>query len=115
MNVATADNHVFWFKCSNKAFHGISDITTPLFFAIFLQASNAQVVLKSGLFVRQMPQLERFDNAVHDRCRSKTCPEAQKEHLATLVAAQSLHGRVVDDFDREFEGGFKVETFPTFT
>jgi hypothetical protein len=40
----------------------------------------------------------------------RPCPEAQKEHLATLVAAQSLHGRVVDNFDREFEGGFKVET-----
>ena len=32
-----------------------------------------------------------------------------------LVTSQSLHGSVIDDFDRPLKRGFKVETGPAFS
>ncbi len=57
----------------------------------------------------------RFNNAVHDHRGTKTCAQAQKKHFAVLVTAQSLHGGVIDDLDRAFEGSFKIETLPTLS
>ena len=44
-------------------------------------------------------QLHRLDNAIHDHGGAQAGPQTQKEHFATLVAPQGLHGGVIDDFD----------------
>src|SRR5215469_11737593 len=62
-----------------------------------------------------MAQLHRLDNSIYDPCGAKTCSQTQKEHFAILVAAQCLHGRVVDDLHRALEGAFKVEALPTLS
>src|SRR5207245_9824345 len=85
----------------------------PFFLAILLKSPDADVVLKGGLLVRQVTQLHRLDNAIHDQRRAKTGSQAEKEQLATFVISQSLHGGIIHDPDGTFERGFKVETDPS--
>src|SRR4029450_13215017 len=56
-DVASAEHHVVGFGGSNQALHDIGDITPPSFLAMLLQSANPNVILKGGLFVRQVSQL----------------------------------------------------------
>ena len=47
-----------------------------------------------------------------DEGRADPCAQAEEEHAAALVAAQRLHGRVVDDLHRLAEGRREVEADP---
>src|SRR5437867_347497 len=62
-----------------------------------------------------MSQFHRFDDSIHDQRGAETCSEPQKEHLATLVATQSLQGSVVHHLDGPFEGSLEIETSPAFS
>ena len=42
-------------------------------------------------------------------------PQAEEEHAPALVAAQSLHGRVIDELDRKPECRAEVEAHPAAT
>src|SRR5438094_6817 len=82
------------------------------FLAILLQSPNPDIVLEGGLLVRQVPQLHRLDDAIHDEGGPKTGSQAKEEHLAAFVTSQSLHGGIVHDLDRAFERSFEIETDP---
>src|SRR5262249_60458485 len=62
-----------------------------------------------------MTQLHWLDNAVHNHGGTQARSQAQEKHLAALVAAQSLHGRVIDNLDLAAEGSSIVEPDPTRT
>src|SRR5262245_14156859 len=59
-----------------------------------------------------MPQLHRLDDAVHDQRRTEPGAEAEKQHPALLVVAQSLHGGIVDQLDATAERRLEVEADP---
>ena len=44
-----------------------------------------------------MAQLHGIYDAIYNQGRSEAGSQAQKEHLAALVASQRLHDRVIDD------------------
>src|SRR5262249_4965596 len=54
----------------------------------------------------------RLDDAFYDHGRSQPGPQTEKQHLAAVVAAQRLHGGVVDDFDGAAEGSAEIEPDP---
>src|SRR6266498_10274 len=114
-DVASPKHHFVRLDGSNQAFHDVGDIRPPFFLAILFEAPNADVVLKSSLLVRQVPQLHRLDHAIHDQGGSKAGSQTQKKHLAAFVTSQRLHGSVVHDFDRALEGSFEVKTDPSLS
>jgi hypothetical protein len=62
--------------------------------------------------VRQVGNLHRRHDALDDHGRAKSRSQAQKQHFAALVAAQRLHGRVIDDLHGTTEGAREIEPDP---
>jgi hypothetical protein len=65
--------------------------------------------------VRQVSELHRLQNAIHDHRGAKTRSQAQEQHPAAPVAADRLHQRIVDDLRRAAERLFEIETGPPET
>jgi len=78
-------------------------------------SANGSKSEELGPLVRQVAQLHRFHDAVHDQGGSQSGSQSQKEQLAVFVASERLHGRIVQHLDRAFEGGFEIETGPTLS
>jgi hypothetical protein len=60
-----------------------------------------------------MAELHRFHDPIYDHGGTETSTQAQEEHLTMLVTSQSLHGGIIDYFDRPLKRGFKVEPGPS--
>ena len=75
-DVTSAEHHVVGFEGRNQALHGISDIIPPFFLAMLLQSANSNVVLKGALLVRQVSQLHRLDDAIHNHRGPKASPQS---------------------------------------
>src|SRR5262245_64561034 len=60
-----------------------------------------------------MPELHRLDDAVDHHGGSEPRSETQEQHLAAPVAAQGLHGRVIDELHRTAERGGEIESDPS--
>src|ERR1051325_11054206 len=65
VSVPPAETHILGFQGGDQTFHRVSDVVPPLLLAVLLQASSAHVILESGLFVRQVPQLHWFHTSIH--------------------------------------------------
>src|SRR5437870_3886069 len=92
-----------------------SERSTPvaLLAAHALEAAQAQVVLVGAvLSVGEMGQLQRLQDAVAHEGRAEPGAEAEIEHSSALVAAEGLHGRVVDHPHGLAEGLRVVEAHP---
>src|SRR5262249_24882225 len=104
-DVAAANNDVIGLERRNQPRHDVGDVTTPFLLAVALQAGTPHVVLEGGLLVGQMAELHRLHDAIDDHGRSKSRSQSQKQHLATPVASQSLHGGIIDELCRTAERG----------
>src|SRR5262245_24005034 len=96
LDVASSEHRVVGFERRNESCHDVGNITPPFLLAMALKSGAADIVLIGALLVGQMSKLHGLHDAVDDECRPKPGSEAQKEHLAALVAPQSLHGGIVD-------------------
>ena len=76
-----------------------STASLPPVFAERFQAALAEQVLERLILVRQVRELERDDAAVVDERGAEARAEAEEQHAAAFVAAERLHGRVVQDPD----------------
>src|ERR1700720_4753446 len=65
--VAPANYNFVRFKSGPQALQNVGDIAKPPFHAVLFQPGDAEVVFKGGLFVRQVPKLQRLDDAIHDQ------------------------------------------------
>src|SRR5277367_5222020 len=61
-----------------------------------------------------MSEFERDDDAVEDHRRAQAGAGAEEEHAAALVAAQSLHGSIVDEAKRLPKGLFVRKVDPAY-
>src|SRR5262245_5493480 len=59
-----------------------------------------------------MPQLHSFHNTIHNQRGTETGSQPEEKHLPAFIAAQGLHGRIIDDLDRAPESGFEIKTDP---
>src|SRR5262249_6870430 len=82
-------------------------------FSSLLQAALTDVILISSVLVRKVSQLHRLNGTIDDHGSTETGSQPQKQHLAALVAAQSLHGGIIDHLDRAFERGLEIKSYPT--
>ena len=112
LNIASSQNYIIGFKGGDQARHHIHHITPPLFLASFFECCAPHVVLVGALLVREMAKLHRFDDAIHNQRRAEAGAQPQEEHLAALIAAQRLHGRVINDLDGTAKCAFKIKSDP---
>src|SRR5262245_9503761 len=112
VDVAAAEDDVLRLERGDEASDDVLDVTPPLRQPMSFQSVQSDVRLERFVPVRQVAQLHRLHDAVDDHGGAETGPEPQKEHLAAFVAAQRLHGGVVDELDRPSEGGPIVESDP---
>src|SRR5215471_17945497 len=61
-----------------------------------------------------MRQLHRLQLAVDDHGRTQACAEPEEQHTSAFIAAQRLHGSVIDDSDGTAESALKIEPSPSF-
>ena len=114
MNIASTQHHIVRSEGSNQLLNDVSDKSSPFFLAVLLQATDADVVLKGGLFVGQVAKLHWLDNSFDNHGGTKASSETEEQHLAALVTPERLHRCIIHDFNRIFEGCFKVKTGPSF-
>src|SRR5262245_28629918 len=88
-------------------------MASPFLFSSLLQAALADVIFIGPLLVRKVSQLHRLDGPIEDHGGTETGSQPQKQHLAALVAAQSLHGGIIDDLDGPLERGLEIKSYPT--
>src|SRR6202035_5371036 len=112
LDVASPEHRVVGLQSRNQASHDVGNVTPPFLLAVALQSCPADIVLIGALLVGQVTEFHGFHDAVDNDGRSKPGSEAQKEHLAALVAPQCLHGGVVDDLHRAAECCGKIESDP---
>jgi len=111
--VASSENHIVRLKGGDQAGHHICHIAPPLFLASVLECFAAHVVLVRVLFVREVAQFHWLHYAVHNQGRTEARAQTEEKHLASLVAPQGLHGRIVDDSNRTAESSFKIKPDPS--
>src|SRR5262245_25902528 len=113
LHVPSPQDHIIGFEGSDQEGDHVRYIFAPLLFAVLIESANAHVVLIGALLIRQMAQLHRLNDAVQNHGGTQTRSQAQEQHLAALVAPQSLHGRIIDQLDRAPERCSIVEPHPT--
>src|SRR5262249_21655414 len=95
------------------ASNDVVDDILPLLVAHALAAGVADIVLETAvLFVRQVTEFHRCDGSLDDEGRAQAGAQAEEEHAAAVVAAQGLHGGIVDELDRFAEGDLEIEIDP---
>ena len=79
----------------------VGHFCAPFLLAEAFEAAQADVVLEGlALLVRQVRELHRLDAPVDDQCAAEAGAEAEEQHAAAAVAAERLHGGVVEDAHR---------------
>ena len=59
--------------------------------------------------MRKMPKLHRLDDPINYHRVAKAISQPEKQHFPAFIAAQGLHRRVVDEFERTSERLFKAK------
>src|SRR5215831_12163831 len=91
LHVAAAEHHLGRLERGGEPLDDVEHRAPPLLLPEPLEAAAADVILKGPLAVREMPQFERFDDAVDDERRAEASAEPEEEHLPAPVAAVRLH------------------------
>src|SRR5215471_4898991 len=113
LDITAADHGVIGLECGNQASYDIGNVAAPFLLAVALESAPTHVILIGGLLVGQVTKLHGLHDAVHNHRRSKPGSETEEQHLSALVAAQRLHGCVVDDLYRVAECGSEIERDPS--
>src|SRR5260370_19863723 len=90
--VAPAKDHFLGFKCGDEIGYNVRDMASPAAYAHAVQPSLPDVVFIGVIFVRQMAEFHRLDDAIHDHPGPQTPAQPPRQQLAALVAPKSLHG-----------------------
>src|SRR5205807_6372202 len=91
----------------------LEDVLLPFVSAQPFQSSLAEIVLVgAALFVGKMSEFHGLENTVYDHGRAQTRSQSEKKHAPFLVAAERLHGGVVDDLHRLAKGFTEIEFHP---
>ncbi len=111
--IAPAEDDVVGFERGFQFPHHVHHVAAPLLLAQALQTRFADVVLiGAAMLVRKMGELEGLQDSVHNQRGTETRAQAEEQHAAAVVAAEGLHGRVIEDPDRMMEGFAEVEADP---
>src|SRR6516162_5937410 len=114
--VTTAEHDVVRLESGTEIRDDFAHRLAPTAVAEALAAALADVVLEgAGVLVRHVTNLGRLDDPIDDERGPKPGTEPKKKHAAAAVAADRLHGRIVDHPHRPAERGRKVIADPPAT
>ena len=65
--IPAAENYFVGFERGDQEFYHIRNVTPPLFLAMLLQSSKPDVILVSCLFVGQVSQFHRLNDATNNQ------------------------------------------------
>src|SRR5215469_1158231 len=89
-------------------------MAAPFFLAEALEAAHAEIILVGfSFFVEQVGELHGLEYAVDHHGGAQASAEAEKKHAAAFVAAEGLHGGIVDDSDGTSKRFRKIEIHPS--
>src|SRR4029077_9941462 len=97
----------------HEAFHNVNDILAPPLFSQPFHTAQADIALVSTSLVGQMTQFHRDHDAIGNYRRAKSCAQTNKKHQPSIVTAQRLHRRVVDNLDRPRKGALEIKSNPS--
>jgi len=101
LDVAAAQDDVIGHERMLEPGDDVEDVLLPFAAPRAFHAGRAYIILERFAFlVGQVAQLHGRDHAIDDERGAQAGAQPQKEHAAALVAAECLHGRVVDHLDR---------------
>jgi hypothetical protein len=60
-----------------------------------------------------MPKLHRLDDAINNHRGAEPSPQTEKQHRASVVTSERLHGRIIHDLDRAAECSSKIKADPS--
>src|SRR5271166_4977083 len=87
LGVAAAEHHVLHLQGLLQARHHVENRLVPFLLAQPPHPFGTHVFLKCfALFVRQMSQFHRTDDAIENQCGTQAGAQAEKEHAAALIA-----------------------------
>ena len=111
--VAAAEHNAITEQRSTEEIAHLVHMLLPAHVAQFFQAGVAEVLLVALLFpIWQVRDLQRLHAPVFNDRRSEARAEAEEQHAAAGVAAECLHGGVVDAPDRLAERLLEIEGGP---
>ncbi len=85
----------------------------PFFLAEAVTTGAAEHVLEGALLVvGELAKLEGDKDVIQDGGGAETGAEAEEEHASTFIAAEGLHGGVVDELAGLWECGVVIELDP---
>jgi len=112
--VAAADDHVVGFQRRAELCNDFADDAAPFLDSQLFQAVLADPLLVSAfLLIAQMREFHGRDDAIDDQGGAEAGAEPEKQHSATFVTADCLHGCIVDDVGRPAKRSVKIESDPT--
>src|SRR6516225_5568545 len=112
LDIAPAENDVVRLEGCCQAFNNIKDIFAPFVLTVPLQTSKADVVLVGSLAIGKVAELHGLQESVDNHGGAKARTQAKEQHASTLVAAQRLHGGVINHLDRASESLLEVKPDP---
>src|SRR5262245_31702520 len=72
VNVSATEHDLVRLERSDEALYDIFNEAPPFPSAKSFQSTKTDIVLESGLLVRQVSQFHRFDDAIHDQSGSQS-------------------------------------------
>ena len=114
LGVAAAEQHIVCDEGGAKAGDDVEDRLAPALFAAAFETDYADVVLVGeAVFVGEVGDLQRDDGAIEDKCGAQAGAGAEEEHTTAAVAAEGLHGCVIEEAEGLVAEGFLVgEVYP---
>src|SRR5581483_10747555 len=112
LRVAAAEHDVVRHERESTGLRHAMHRLEPGRVAVLFSTATAEAIANVLTAVRQAAQLQRdYDPLRHER-GSDASPQPEKEHAATVISAECLQHRIVDDADGPREGGFEIEAEP---
>src|SRR5579862_4269 len=96
--IAAAEHDVVCLENSSERLDHMTNRLAPFLVSAPSAPALANVILEGmAVLVRHVTDFRRLDHAVDDERRPEPGAEPEKQHAATVIAANGLHGGIIED------------------
>src|SRR6266699_1424237 len=101
------------FQSSLSFLRNCRNLQTPSSFPQSFEAALAEIVFVGfPVFVAEVCQLHRLQHSIHNHRRPQARAKSQKQHAAPFIAAERLHGGVIEYLHGTAKSLAEVESHP---